>query len=213
CLTLRIELRLEPPDLFVIGCNQRCLLLFMGTNQIEQRLAIKCIEILQRCAIHGSQYAIRSSKRKRGKPASILRNHDDHQTATSGVHVRSTLRQSMPSRSIESCARLSRTTPLSAFGQMNRPRSRRLANRQSPSPSHQRSLTISPRLPRNTKTCPENGCSCNTFCTCALSPSNPRRRSVTPAAIQTLVPTGSWITGQGSPGSNAIESHQLLVPR
>ena len=59
-----------------------------------------------------------------------------NQTATSGVQVRSTRRQSMPSRSIESCARLSRTVPLSAFGQMNRPRSRRLANRQRPSPSH-----------------------------------------------------------------------------
>jgi transposase len=49
------------------------------------------------------------------------------------------------------------------------------------SPSHHRSFTMSPRRPRNTNTCPENGCSCNTFCTCALSPSNPRRRSVTGA--------------------------------
>ena len=42
----------------------------------------------------------------------------------------------------------------------------------------------------------------STFCTCALRPSKPRRRSVTPAAIQTLVPTGSWITCADSPGSN-----------
>jgi hypothetical protein len=33
-LTLRIEFCLEPPDLFVVGHNQRCLLL----NKIEQRL-------------------------------------------------------------------------------------------------------------------------------------------------------------------------------
>ncbi len=111
-----------------------------------------------------TQYAISSGKYKRGKSASILRNHDDHQTATSGLHVRSTLRQSMPSRSIDSCARLRCTVPLSAFGQMNRPRSRRLANKHKPSPSHQRSFTMSPRRPRNTNTCPENElASCNTL--------------------------------------------------
>ena len=55
-------------------------------------------------------------------------------------------------------------------------------------------------------------CSCNTFCTCALSPSNPRRRSVTPAAIQTLVPTGSWITGEGSPAEYAVTSDRHRSP-
>ncbi len=45
-------------------------------------------------------------------------------TATSGVHVLSTRRQSIPSRSIESWARLSRTVPLSAFGQINLPRTK-----------------------------------------------------------------------------------------
>ena len=47
-------------------------------------------------------------------------------TAMLGTAVRIGLRQSMPSSSIESCARLSETTPLSACGQTNRPRSRRL---------------------------------------------------------------------------------------
>jgi hypothetical protein len=47
-------------------------------------------------------------------------------TAMLGAAVRIGLRQSMPSSSIESCARLSETTPLSACGQTNRPRSRRL---------------------------------------------------------------------------------------
>jgi hypothetical protein len=93
-----------------------------------------------------------------GKPASIQGNHDRHHTATSGVQVRSTRLPSIPSRSIESCARLSRTVPPSALGQMNRPRSRRLAIRQRPSPSHYSSLTMSPLRPRNTKTCPENVC-------------------------------------------------------
>jgi hypothetical protein len=56
-----------------------------------------------------------------------------------------------------------------------------------PSPSHHSSFTISSLRPRNTKTCPENGCSCRTVCTWALSPSKPRRMSVTPAAILCLV--------------------------
>ena len=163
-LALRIELCLEPPDLFVVGCSQRCLLLNSDRAVPRDRVNPDPAEVCD----PWTQYAITSSKCKRGKPASIQGNHDDHQTATSGVHVRSTRRQSMPSRSIESCARLRCTVPLSAFGQMNRPRSRRLANRHKPSPSHHRSFTMSPRRPRNTNTCPENGCSCNTFCTCAL---------------------------------------------
>ena len=157
-------------------------------SQCYQCVPVEHVQIRKRMRDPWTQYAITMDAVHRGKPASIQGNHDDHQIATSGVHVRSTLRQSMPSKSIESCARLSCTVPLSAFGQMNRPRSRRLANRHRPSPSHHKSLTMSPRRPRNTNTCPENGCSCNTFCTCALNPSKPRRRSVTPAAIQIFGP-------------------------
>jgi hypothetical protein len=47
-------------------------------------------------------------------------------TAISGVAVRIGLRQSMPSSSMDNCARVSATFPLSAFGQTNRPRSNRL---------------------------------------------------------------------------------------
>ena len=47
-------------------------------------------------------------------------------TAISGVQVLCGLRQSMPSRSIESCARVRQTVPSVACGQMNRPRSRPL---------------------------------------------------------------------------------------
>lgn len=63
----------------------------------------------------------------------------------------------MPSSSIESCAALKDTVPLSARGHTKRPRSRRLANRHRPSPSHQRIFTRSPRRPRKTKSCPEKG--------------------------------------------------------
>ena len=111
-------------------------------------------------------------------------------TATEGALVRIGRRQSMPSSSIDSCARLNDTAPSSACGQMKRPRSRRLANRQSPSPSHHSSLTRSPRRPRKTKTWPEYGSCSNTVCATALSPVKPRRRSVTPAAIQMCVPLG-----------------------
>jgi hypothetical protein len=55
-------------------------------------------------------------------------------TATSGFHVRAGRRQSIPSSNIDNCARVSEIVPLSAFGQMNRPGSSRLANRQRPSP-------------------------------------------------------------------------------
>ena len=136
-----------------------------------------------------------------------------NQTAICGVNVLSGLLQSIPSRSIDSCARLSETVPLSALGQMNRPRSRRLENRHRPSPSHHKSLTMSPRRPRNAKTCPENGCWSRTVCTCALRPSKPRRISVTPAAIQILVPVGSWITSAGSQESNAATPDQHHTPR
>src|SRR5262249_8948136 len=87
------------------------------------------------------------------------------------------------------------TVPLSACGQMKRPRSSRFANKHNPSPSHHNNLIRSPRRPRKTKTCPENGLCSNTVCITALNPVNPRRRSVTPAAIQICVPVGSVIIG------------------
>ena len=40
----------------------------------------------------------------------------------------------------------------------------------------------------------------NTVCATALSPVKPRRRSVTPAAIQMWVPLGSEIIGPRAPG-------------
>jgi len=52
-LTLRIELCLEPPDLFVLSRDQQCELLLMRTNQIEQRIPIECVQIRKRRAIHG----------------------------------------------------------------------------------------------------------------------------------------------------------------
>jgi hypothetical protein len=47
-------------------------------------------------------------------------------TATDGVLVRTGRLQSMPSSSIDNCARLKDTAPCWACGQMKRPRSRRL---------------------------------------------------------------------------------------
>src|SRR5438128_8234077 len=105
-------------------------------------------------------------------------------TDSCGSHVRSSRRQSMPSSSIDNCARVSETVPLVACGQTKRPRSSRLANRHNPSPSYQRTLIRSPRRPRNTNTCPENGFCSSLVSTSALSPVKPRRKSVTPAAIQ-----------------------------
>ncbi len=44
-------------------------------------------------------------------------------TDSCGSHVRSGRRQSMPSSSIDNCARVSETVPLVACGQTKRPRS------------------------------------------------------------------------------------------
>lgn len=78
------------------------------------------------------------------------------QIANSESAVRTGRLQSIPSSNIDSCARVNETVPLSAFGQMNRPRSSRFANKQSPSPSNHKSLIRSPRRPRKTNTCPSD---------------------------------------------------------
>ena len=114
-------------------------------------------------------------------------------TVIAGCQVLSGLHQSIPSSSIESCARVSETLPLSACGHTNRPRSSRFENRQSPSPSNHNSLIKSPRRSRKAKTWPESGACSSAVCTSALSPVKPRRMSVTPAAIQICVFAGGAI--------------------
>src|SRR5882724_2393481 len=99
----------------------------------------------------------------------------------------------MPSSNIDNCAGVSATVPLVACGHVNFPRSILFAKRHNPSPSHHNILIKSPRRPRNTNTCPENGFSLSAVCTMPLKPVNPRRRSVTPAAIQMRVPAASPI--------------------
>src|ERR1700729_795723 len=134
-------------------------------------------------------------------------------TAMLGAAVRTGLRQSMPSSSIDSWARLNETTPLSACGQTKRPRSRRLANKQRPSPSHHSTFTRSPRLPRKTNTWPEYGFCSSTVCAAALKPVKPRRMSVTPAAIQMLVFDGGEITGPVAPEwCGALQDRPDLQP-
>src|SRR5215471_2668235 len=124
-------------------------------------------------------------------------------TDSCGSQVRSGGRQLMPSSSIASCARVSDTVPLVACGHTKRPRSSRFANKHNPSPSNQRTLIRSPRRPRNTNTCPENGLCSSFVCTCALNPVNPRRKSVTPAAIQMRVLPGSVIMLADTPATHA----------
>lgn len=121
-------------------------------------------------------------------------------------------RQSMPSSSIDNWARVSETVPPSAFGQMKRPRSRRFTNRQSPSPSHQSTLIKSPRRPRKTKTCPEKASISSAVCTNPLRPVRPRRRSVTPAAIQTCVPARKLIIAAGTPTQRARQLGRTSLP-
>src|SRR5215471_21510002 len=124
-------------------------------------------------------------------------------TDNCGSHVRSGRRQSIPSNSIDNCARVRETLPSVACGQTKRPRSNRFANRHNPSPSNQRTLIRSPRRPRNTNTCPDNGLCSSFVCTNALNPVNPRRKSVTPAAIQMRVLAGSPIMLADTPATLA----------
>ncbi len=124
-------------------------------------------------------------------------------TDSCGSHVRSGRRQSIPSSSIDNCARVNETVPLAACGQTKRPRSNRFANKHNPSPSYHRTLIRSPLRPRNTNTCPENGFCSSLLSTSALSPVNPRRKSVTPAAIQTRVFVGGPIIPVGTPTTRA----------
>ena len=68
----------------------------------------------------------------------------------------------------------------------------------------------SPRRPRKTKTRPECRFCFSTVCAIALRPMKPRRRSVTPAAIQICVPAGSAIIGSDLPLPLARNPHWLL---
>ena len=124
-------------------------------------------------------------------------------TDNCGSQVRSGRRQSMPSSNIDNCARVRETVPLVACGHTKRPRSSHFANRHNPSPSNQRTLIRSPRRPRNTNACPQNGFCSNFVCTNALSPVKPRRKSVTPAAIQIRVFAGQPIIRAGTPATHA----------
>ena len=114
--------------------------------------------------------------------------------AARGRHVRCGARQSIPSKSIDSCAGVSATFPSFAEGQTNRPFSSRFRNMQAPWPSHQMTLTRSPRRPRKTNRCPANGSCFSTASACAASAAKPLRMSVTPAASQTRVLAGTGIT-------------------
>jgi len=61
---------------------------------------------------------IRSAKKK------FVQKNLARYTASCGSQVRSGRRQSMPSSSIDNCARVNETVPLVACGQMNRPLSK-----------------------------------------------------------------------------------------
>src|SRR6202022_3550520 len=145
-------------------------------------------------AQHGLEGLDVVGKNARAGHAGSLRANGEVYNAELGRAVRVGGRQSMPSSSIDSCAGLRQMAPLSACGQMKRPFSSRFINRHSPSPLHHSTLSKSPRLPRNTNTCPEYGSCSRTVCPLAARLLNPERMSVTPAASHTRVPAGRPIT-------------------
>ena len=130
----------------------------------------------------------------------------EYYPVVNGFQVFCGIRQSMPSRGIESCDADIDTLPSFAAGHTKRPRSRRLENRHAPCWSHQMIFSRSPRRPRNTNRWPEYGSSSSVLSACAASVLNPRRMSVTPAASQTHVLLGTGI--KTSAPSKAGPAHQ-----
>ena len=97
-------------------------------------------------------------------------------------------------RSVSTVAqRSSARSPGTRLGHTKRPRSRRLANRHNPSPSHQRILIRYLRRPRKTINCPENASSASCVCTRLARPSKSLRRSGTPHANHARAPLSSAI--------------------
>jgi hypothetical protein len=90
--------------------------------------------------------------------------------AARGRHVRRGARQSIPSRSIDSCAGDNATLPSFAEGQTNRPFSSRFRNMQAPWPSHQITLENHPQLYRPSPSVPVGkggvGRVCHPECRC-----------------------------------------------
>src|SRR6266498_3787242 len=178
-------------------------LLVLCQDQRAQRLGRKrfrsgsAVTAMRRVSHELTRFHLRSREKSCGK---YLLGYTDN----CGSQVRSGRRQSMPSSSIDNCARVRETVPLVACGHTKRPRSSRFANKHKPSPSNQSTLIRSPRRPRNTNTCPENGLCSSFVCTCALSPVKPRRKSVTPAAIQIRVFAGHAIMLAGTPATRAL---------
>ena len=119
--------------------------------------------------------------------------------ASLGRSVRTGIRQSIPSHNIDSCAGVRATAPSCVNGQTKRPRSRRFAYRHNPVPSHQRTLILSARFPRNANRCPQYGFRFSTSCTIMARPSNQRRISVAPQATQICTPAGIGIIGRRPP--------------
>jgi hypothetical protein len=86
----------------------------------------KDVQILER----GHRHARRSHELTRFHPARARKSCGKNlarYTDNCGVQVRSGRRQSMPSSSIDNCARVNKTVPLVACGDTKRPRSSRLA--------------------------------------------------------------------------------------
>ena len=117
-------------------------------------------ESYQRCVIAVTS-RIASESKSRGYPAAC------------GCHVRTGIRQSMPSNNMPSWAGVSAAMPSAGAGQTKRPFSNRFANRQSPCPSHHSALSRYPRRPRNTKIWPPNGSRRRLSCTAWPSRRNP----------------------------------------
>ena len=125
-------------------------------------------DALQRGDVVGQGCRARSSRRpigSRSPAAWRCLNHRLSQSVAAGlsrpapagqVRTRHAASRSPPAASTVAPASAP-PRPASARGHTNRPRSSRLANRHSPSPSHHNSLIRSPRRPRKQNTWPENG--------------------------------------------------------
>ena len=156
---------------------------------------------LQRCDIRGQivdrHGGIYQSCRRRSAPPDHLINRPRLSPPPPAARSAAAPASRCPPAASTTAPRVSRTTPSAGDGQMNRPRSRRLANRHSPCRVPvQRLDQIAAATAEAENDGPKTGPAPAPLWTCIASPSMPLRMSVRPQARNTFTPAGSPITRQ-----------------
>lgn len=158
--------------------------------------------LLTRRSLPGNNAFKASMSMDRSAELSLRRVHASRVTFTGpmwGGHGPSGRRQSMPAISIDRCAHINTTLPLTPYRQTKRLRSSRFTNRHRPSPLHHCSLIMLSRRPRNRNAWPLNGSSASAVSSFAARAFMLERMPETSAARLILLPTGNSIMAEKEP--------------